>query len=148
MVVVAPAPSVSGGQSERLLVTALAARWGLGKPTKKFSGKPAVGTSFSFASELAVRFTFAFGRTEQGRKDASRCVARTHGNARRPICARRVSAGSMVVSESAGANHVRFNRVVRSAKLAPGAYVVTVTAAPAGGGSQTKVGTLKFTIAK
>jgi hypothetical protein len=147
MVVAAPAPSVSGGHSERLLVMALAARWRLGKPTKKFSGKPAVGTSFSFASELAARFTFAFSRTEQGRKDGSRCVARTHANARRPVCACLVSAGSMAVSDSAGANHVRFNRVVRS-KLAPGAYVVTVTAAPAGGGSQTKVGTLKFTIVK
>jgi hypothetical protein len=78
-----------------------------------------------------------------------RCVRRTRANRRHHQCPRRLPAGTLTVSEPAGAATISFNGHVTGSTLAPGSYTATVTArTPGGSGSPVQVGALSFTVVK
>jgi IPT/TIG domain len=131
-------PKITGfGQS--------ASRWKRGGSLARVSSVP-VGTTFSFTLNEPATTSLSFTRGVVGRRVSGRCVTVTHANAGKPRCKRNVSAGSLPVSAHAGANRVRFQGRVSSAKtLQPGAYGVTIVARDSRG-QQSPPQALTFTI--
>jgi len=65
----------------------------------------------------------------RGRKVSGTCVAKTHGNAGKPACARVVADGSLRLRAGTGANQLRFEgRISPARKLKSGRYTVLFTA--------------------
>jgi hypothetical protein len=134
-------PAVSGfGES--------AARWRRGRslPHISSAGGTPVGTTFGFSLNEPATVSLIFTEYVGGRRVRSRCVAVTGGNAGKPKCKRRVSAGSLPFSAHAGSNKVRFQGRLSSAKsLKPGSYAVAVNARDSPG-LQSPAQSLSFTI--
>jgi hypothetical protein len=142
--VVAPlvAPILSG-------LSQTAKRWREGNALARISAskkkKLPLGTTFSFALNVAARVTFQFTQPASGRKVGKKCVAQTKKNKNKRRCTRTVIAGTLTFSAHAGTNKVRFEgRVSKHKKLKPGSYALLVTAAASGKRSATRI--LHFTI--
>jgi hypothetical protein len=104
-----------------------------------------LGTTFSFALNVAARVTFQFTQPASGRKVGKKCVAQTKKNKNKRRCTRTVIAGTLTFSAHAGTNKVRFQGLISKHKrLRPGSYTLLVTAAASGKRSATR--TLHFTI--
>ena len=106
-----------------------------------------VGTTFRFSLDEPASVTFSFRRRVEGRSVKGRCVARTKHNRRRPRCRRTLQRGSLVFAGHAGEHAVAFQgRISRARRLAPGGYVLVITAVnPAG--QRSRAAHLSFTIA-
>jgi hypothetical protein len=102
-----------------------------------------VGTSFAFTVDQSATVTLRFTRLVGGRLAGSACRA---GARRGKKCTARIEAGSLSVTLGAGAHALHFAGATSSGRLAPGVYMVTVTASGPGGSSQAR--TLRFTIAQ
>ncbi|MGZ4187990.1 MAG: choice-of-anchor Q domain-containing protein [Solirubrobacteraceae bacterium] len=111
------------------------------------AGKPPVGTTFSFALNVAARVRFAFTQSTSGRVVAGKCVRPTKHNARKRTCKRTITAGTLNFAAHRALNKVRFDGRLSSTKtLALGRYVPVITATNAAGHSRPK--SLSFTIVK
>jgi hypothetical protein len=110
--------------------------------------KPPVGTTFSFSLNEPGSVTFTFARSVAGRKVGHGCVARTRNKARRTLCKRTVTAGSLSFPGHSGANKVAFQgRLSQGRKLPPGGYTLTITATNSAGQTSSPQ-KLSFTIGK
>jgi len=126
------------------------ARWRAGSALAIISGTRAapLGTVFSFALSEQARVSFTFAQKLTGRKVAGRCVAQSAGDAHGAHCARTLARGQLTFSAHAGADTLVFEgRLTRTQRLAPGSYVLSVTAEGAAGG-RSATQTLQFTIVK
>jgi Bacterial Ig domain len=138
---VAPSISISS-------LSQTAKRWREGNALAHISAKKKLplGTTFSFALNVAARVTFQFTQPASGRKVGKKCVAQTKKNKNKRRCTRTVIAGTLTFSAHAGTNKVRFQGLISKHKrLRPGSYTLLVTAAASGKHSTTR--TLHFTIA-
>ena len=103
------------------------AKWRAGGRAHK--GKPAVGTTFSFALSQAARVTLTFTEQVEGRRVAGRCVPPSRANRHRATCRRTVTAGRVRMAGLAGLNRLPFKGTLAGGRtLAPGRYTVTITA--------------------
>ena len=94
------------------------------------------GTTFSFNLDQSASVTLAFRHNTRGRKVSGTCVAKTHGNAGKPACARVVADGSLRLPAGTGANKLRFEgRISPTRKLKSGRYTVLFTATSSAGKS-------------
>jgi len=112
-----------------------AARWREGKKPARVaaSHKPPVGTTFSFTLNEPSTLDFAFTTPGPGRRVRGRCVAQSRRNAHARHCTRPTLRGSLRLAGHAGTNHVSFQGLLsKHAKLAPGTYTLTLTAAAEG----------------
>jgi len=128
-------------------------RLGAAKPHARGAKAAPAGTSLRFVASAAALVTYAFARLAGGRSVAGSCVARTPANRSRPRCTRRVPDGAISLDATAGPNRDRFDgRLGGERRLAPGRYLVTVTAQAIGGAaagaSAGTAGTLRFGIVK
>jgi hypothetical protein len=124
-----------------------AARWRGGSALARISraaGLPR-GTTFSFAvNQLAVAH-LTFTQALSGRSVAGRCVAQTSKNHTKRSCRRIKSAGTLTLTAPAGADRLRFEGRLSSARrLKPGRYTVALSATAAGVTSTLR--SLSFTI--
>jgi IPT/TIG domain len=120
-------------------------RWKRGGSLARVSSVP-VGTTFTFTLNEPALASLSFTRSVAGRRVRGHCVVLTHANVGKQRCKRNVSAGSLPVSAHAGANRVRFQGRLSSAKaLQPGAYGVTIVARDSHG-QQSPPQALSFTI--
>lgn len=102
-----------------------AKRFRLGNALPKISRKTPVGITVSFRLSEPGRVTFAFARSASGR------CAKRKGHRR---CSRPTQ--KLVFQGHAGNNRVRFSgRLSRRVKLAPGSYLLTITASDTNGNS-------------
>jgi hypothetical protein len=109
------------------------------------NNEPPVGTTFSFALNVPASVTFAFTRSETGRKVGKKCVAPTTSNNRKGRCVRTHLEGTLTFPAHARTNNVRFGgRAGAHKKLEPGNYTLSATATSSGGHSTPQ--TLRFTI--
>lgn len=105
------------------------ARWREGSKLAKLSRRAPVGTTFTFSLDQAASVTLTFSQPAIGRRVKGKCVARTHGNRRKPKCRRAVTKGTLTFSAHAGVNHVSFaGRISASRRLRPGSYTVAIGA--------------------
>jgi hypothetical protein len=115
---------------------------------EKKAGKhgPPTGTSFTFTLNEAAAVKLSFTAYLPGRKLHGKCVAKTRKNESAPKCTRRKAAGAVTHAGVAGANSVAFDgRTSASAHLAPGDYIVVITATA--NGLSASSAPLHFTIA-
>jgi len=90
---------------------------------------PPIGTTFSFTLNEQAAVSFAFTRRVGGREVAGKCVAQTHGNARKRTCRRTVTQATLAFHGHFDANKVSFQgRLSRTRKLPTGAYTLLITA--------------------
>ena len=132
--VVAAQPTVSG-------VRESAPRW------LERTGGPSqlpVGTTFSFTLDQAATVTLRFARVVGGRLAGTSCRAGAHHGAR---CTAHVAAGAITISGHSGAQTFHFAGNTSTGRLAPGVYVVSITAV-ARDGHRSATKTLRFTVAK
>jgi hypothetical protein len=102
-----------------------------------------IGTSFAFTLDQSATVTLRFTRLLAGRLAGSVCHA---GRRRGTRCTAHVAAGSLSVTLGAGARTVSFDGATSAGRLAPGKYLVSVTAQNIAGTSRAQ--TLRFTIAR
>jgi hypothetical protein len=109
--------------------------------------RPPVGTTFSFTLDQPARVSLSFTQRLRGRTVNGRCVAATTANRHQPACSLKVVAPTLFVAGHSGVNRIAFQgRVSRSKQLAPGRYIMLVTATNAGG-QRSRARSLSFTIA-
>jgi hypothetical protein len=115
------------------------------------SNKLPIGTTFSFALNEPATVTFTFTKSAGGRKLGEKCVAEIQRNQigkkeQKRRCRRTALAGTLTLTAHAGANRLSFDGVIAKHKrLAPGDYMLTITATNAAGHSAPAH--LSFTIA-
>ncbi len=110
--------------------------------------KLAVGTTFSFSLNEKATVRLAFSALVDGRRVKRRCEPLTRADGRHARCTRTVSAGQLTFHGKAGANSVAFEgRISPSRRLAPGRYVVVVSATGSDGQTSTSP-QLSFTIVR
>jgi autotransporter-associated beta strand protein len=142
----------TGGTVTKPAVTSLRqtnATWRESSALPHFSrvSKPPVGTTFSFALNVAATTRLVFTELLPGRRVGGRCIAQTTKNRHKAACKRTVVAGALSLRGHAGTNRLKFaGRLSSTRKLAAGSYRVSVTAKNAGGTSGAR--SLLFTIAK
>jgi outer membrane protein assembly factor BamB len=136
-----PMPSPTGpvisdpGQSHR--------RWRAGRANAQFSRRHTrepVGTTFTFAVNEPARVHFAFERETFGHRVGARCLPtlRTHTRGAHHLerCTHLAESGALEFAGHAGLNHLSFaGRTSHRSKLAPGRYVLVITASNALGTS-------------
>ena len=111
------------------------------------TGKPPVGTTFSFALNVAAQVRLSFTQSTSGRVVAGKCVRPTRHNAHKRTCTRLIAAGTLNVAAHSALNNVRFEgRLSSTQRLRLGRYVLAITATNAAGHSNPK--SLSFTIVK
>jgi hypothetical protein len=144
--------SGSPGPTARIAVSNLrqsARVWREGNNLAKFAAKhkSPVGTTFTFTLNLAGTVKLSFTRPGSGRLAAGgRCLAPNRRSRKRLACA--LVAGTVTHPAHAGVNKVTFQgRVSRGTRLAPGSYVLVLTAIGANGQASTPQ-TIAFTIAR
>ncbi len=82
----------------------------------------------------------------RGRRVASRCVAPTRADRRKPVCERQVAVATLSATSHSGLNQLAFQgRVSHSKKLRPGCYTMLITATNAAG-QRSAARSLSFTI--
>lgn len=114
------------------------------KRTHAKGKQPAVGTVFHFTLSQASTVTVTFTGTRTGRRAGKKCMAETHGNAKRAKCARHFSEAETITGRR-GVSALSFRGAVTGhAKLAAGKY--TVTFAAHSGTLRSGISTLHFTI--
>jgi hypothetical protein len=112
------------------------------------SRKPPIGTTFRFNLDQAATVRFTFTALAVGRRVGKKCARPTKGNARKPRCTLRLTAGTLSLRAHVGADKVRFQgRISSSKKLKPGRYTVAITATNTAG-QRSSTRTLSFTIVK
>jgi hypothetical protein len=112
------------------------------------SRKPPIGTTFKFNLDQAATARFTFTAVSVGRMVGKRCSRPTKGNSHKRRCTLRLTAGTLSLRARLGADKVRFQGRVSSAKkLKPGRYTVAITATNAAG-QRSSAHTLSFTIVK
>ena len=105
--------------------------------------KRPIGTTVSYRASQASTTTFKVLRSTTGHKNGRRCVAgRPHKHQVR--CTRYASVGSFSHQDKAGKVSVHFTGRVRSRKLKPGSYRLTLT--PKANGKTGRTVTLAFRI--
>jgi hypothetical protein len=108
---------------------------------------PPVGTTFSFKLNTAATLKLSFAEQLKGRKVKHKCVEQTRHNQHDRSCKLSKSAGTLTLSGHAGTDKVGFQgRVSKHKKLAPGTYVLTITASDASGKSRGR--TVTFTVVR
>ncbi len=151
----APAPGVRES-SEPPVLTALAEshrEWRAGTALARLAragGHPAppVGTVFSFGLNETASVRMSFAREAAGRRVGGRCTPATRNNRRRPQCRLAVPAGALSFTAHPGRNTAYFQgRISVSRALAPGSYLLTVTATN-GAGQRAAARSLHFTLLK
>jgi hypothetical protein len=111
-------------------------RWRRGGalPHISSTGKPPLGTTFSFTLNEPATVSFSFTQRVLGRRVKGRCVAAKPTNVGKPRCKRTVNAGSFTLPGHAGLDKVRFQGPLSNTKtLKPGSYGVSITARDAQG---------------
>jgi hypothetical protein len=124
-----------------------APRWREGSSLARIAAQPRPprGTTFSFTLSEAALAHLTFTQALSGRSVAGRCVAQTRANRTKRSCRRTKSAGTLTLKAPAGADHVRFEGRLSSARrLKPGRYTVALSATAAGLTSAPR--SLSFTI--
>jgi hypothetical protein len=119
------------------------------EPGAAGTGKPPVGTQFTFALNQAatVRLTFIHALT--GRRVDGTCAAETRRNRRRPACRRTVTVGAVTRTGQAGLNTLSFSGRLRNGRRLPaGRYTVTAIATDAATGAFSSSERLTFTIVR
>ncbi len=90
----------------------------------------------------------SFAREAAGRRVGGRCTTATRNDRRRPQCRLAVPAGALVFTAHPGRNTAYFQgRISVSRALAPGSYVLTITATD-GAGQRAASRSLRFTLLK
>ena len=120
-----------------------AARW-IARGAKH--GRLPVGTTFSFSLDQSAKVTLRFVRTSSGRLDGGRCVAAASAKPSARSCTQRVAAGAFSVAAKRGDNAISFSGHTAAGILAPGSYVVTLTAVGLSGRPSAQE-SLRFTVA-
>ncbi|MDX6669327.1 MAG: TolB protein [Solirubrobacteraceae bacterium] len=124
----------------------IGARWRLGSQLPSAARVAPVGTTIRFALSQPGTARLEFLQSKPGRRVGGRCVAENRSNRGRRRCSRVVSAGSLSIGASAGANKVRFQgRVSRERKLKPGHYTLRATATNSAG-RRSEPKTARFTV--
>lgn len=95
--------------------------------------RPPVGTLVVYDANLAARAVVRIQRARPGVRRAGRCRAFRRGAARAPRCMRYITIGTASRNGSAGTNRFRFTGRVAGRRLAPGAYLMVITARVADG---------------
>ena len=127
-------------------VSQSARRWRKGNTLPHYAtARPPVGTDFRFTRDRTARVVFSFAHTVTGRLVAGRCRAQTKANRSRPRCRRTAIAAMLRHIAHAGKNSLHFEgRINQRRWLAPGSYMLTITAIAHG--HRSKPATLRFTI--
>jgi hypothetical protein len=113
------------------------------------TGKPPVGTQFTFALSQAATVRLTFTHALTGRRVDGTCAAETRRNRRRPACRRTVTVGAVTRTGQAGLNTFSFSGRLRNGRRLPaGRYTVTVTATDAATGASSSPERLTFTIVR
>ncbi len=133
--VVAPRPTISG-------LRQLAASW---VERRRAGAHERVGTRFSFSLDQPAKVTLAFARSAGGRLAGGRCVAPALAGPRARSCLRRLGAGTVAITASAGANAIPFSGITSAGRLPPGTYTVVLRATGLSRQTSTPV-SLRFTI--
>ena len=107
-----------------------AARW---LEHRRARSRLPVGTSFSFSVDQQATLTFRFTRSGSGSVAAGRCVAPTAAHSGAGSCTRHLPAGTLALAAHAGTNTLTFAGATSIGTLAPGSYVVLVSAVGVGG---------------
>jgi hypothetical protein len=123
-----------------------ATKW---RDDSKHGGKIPTETIFTFDLNVPAKVTLTFIQTKPGRRVKGRCVKQTRSNSKHPKCVQKFSiAGMPSWTGHAGLNKIRFHgRVSSSRSLAPGTYLVVLTASVAGAPSSLSK-PLSFTIVR
>ena len=131
--VVATPPTLSG-------VRESAGRW-----LERSGGSSAlpVGTTFAFTLDRSATVTLRFARVLSGRLAGAGCHAGARHGTR---CTAHVAAGSVTMGVTAGARTFHFTGSTSAGRLAPGVYVVSISAAGSNGRRSAAI-TLRFTVA-
>jgi PKD domain len=114
---------------------------------KRKSGRPPVGTSFSFRVNQAARVTLTFTQSSAGRKVKGKCQTPNKPNRKRPSCQRTLTRATLGFSVSAGHHAVKFQGHAGKKKIPLGAYTLHVEATNATQ-QHSRTATLKFTVVK
>ena len=104
--------------------------WRTGKALAKITRTSApVGTTFSFALNESTAVNLTFTQRVVGRRAHGKCGAPTRSNARKPVCERSVTRGTVALPGHSGVNKVGFQgRISRATKLKAGTYTLSITA--------------------
>jgi CSLREA domain-containing protein len=95
--------------------------------------KPPRGTTFSFTLNEAATLRLAFRQRAGGRSVGGHCVAQTKHNRTKHACRRTVTVGALTLQGQDGADRVRFEGRLSSArKLKPGRYTLVLSASANG----------------
>jgi hypothetical protein len=110
------------------------------------SGKPPIGTTFSFALNSPAALELIFTQSASGRRVGRKCAGPSQANRRGRACKRTITSGTVTFpSTGAGTVKITFQgRLSRRKKLRPGRYKLTIAATNATG--RTTSHALTFTI--
>ncbi|HEX5225160.1 MAG TPA: hypothetical protein VFW29_08525 [Solirubrobacteraceae bacterium] len=122
-------------------------RWRRGRRAASIARRAPVGTTFRFVLSKKARVRVVFSQAARGRRVHGRCVAPNHANRRHRSCRRSLVRGSVAFKAHAGVVRIAFQGIVAGgARLAPGNYVATISAAA--GRETSNAVRLRFTIVR
>ena len=95
-------------------------------PAPSISGLAFTGSRFRFSLNERAEISLWLRRLEPGRRVGEKCVPPSRTNQKDPRCTRRITVDKVTVDEAKGQD------TIGSGRLAPGHYVVTISASAAG----------------